>query len=300
MKIILLGCGYLGYNLASLLSQEAETKIIGLPSPYMPLCSNFREINAFSARDLDQVDFEDAVVIDTISLLANNARSEDEEKTLCEVEKKYEFLLCQLKQRGARLFIFMSSGGTVYGNAAEPICEDAPLHPITLYARSKTRCEQVIRQSALPYLILRLANPYGGHQMTDKKQGVIPILIEKALRHEAFEMWASPHSSRDYIYIEDFARAIQLLLEYQIQNEIVNVASQTATSLTEILDEVQEKTGQAIEIRHVNSEVPVVDQIVLNIEKLKRLTGFTIQTTIQEGIAKEIKRIKKEQGGIRK
>ena len=113
-------------------------------------------------------------------------------------------------------------------------------------------------------------------------------------------MWASPHSSRDYIYIEDFARAIQLLLEHQIQNEIVNVASQTATSLTEILDEVQEKTGQVIEIRHVNSEVPVVDQIVLNIKKLKRLTGFTIQTTIQEGIAKEIKRIKKEQGGIRK
>ena len=113
-------------------------------------------------------------------------------------------------------------------------------------------------------------------------------------------MWASPHSSRDYIYIEDFARAIQLLLEHQIQNEIVNVASQTATSLTEILDEVQEKTGQVIEIRHVNSEVPVVDQIVLNIEKLKRLTGFTIQTTIQEGIVKEIKRIKKEQGGIRK
>ena len=268
MKIILLGCGYLGYNLASLLSQKAETEIIGLPSPYTPLCSNFKEINAFSAKDLDQVDFEDAVVIDTISLLANNARSEDEEKTLRGVEEKYEFLLCQLKQRGARLFIFMSSGGTVYGNAAEPICEDAPLHPITLYARSKTRCEQVIRQSGLPYLILRLANPYGGHQTTDKKQGVIPILIEKALSHEAFEMWASTHSSRDYIYIEDFARAIQLLLEHQIQNEIVNVASQTATSLTEILDEVQEKTGQAIEIRHVNSEVPVVDQIVLNIENL--------------------------------
>lgn len=113
-------------------------------------------------------------------------------------------------------------------------------------------------------------------------------------------MWASPHSSRDYIYIEDFAQAIQLLLEHQIQNEIVNVASQTATSLTEILDEVQEKTGQVIEIRHVNSEVPVVDQIVLNIKKLKRLTGFTIQTTIQEGIAKEIKRIKKETRGIRK
>ena len=66
----------------------------------------------------------------------------------------------------------------------------------------------MIRQSGLPYLILRLANPYGGHQTTDKKQGVIPILIEKALSHEAFEMWASPHSSRDYIYIEDFALSL--------------------------------------------------------------------------------------------
>ena len=99
MKIILLGCGYLGYNLASLLSQKAETEIIGLPSPYTPLCSNFKEINAFSAKDLDQVDFEDAVVIDTISLLANNARSEDEEKTLGGVEEKYEIGRASCRER---------------------------------------------------------------------------------------------------------------------------------------------------------------------------------------------------------
>ena len=75
---------------------------------------------------------------------------------------------------GARLFIFMSSGGTVYGNAAEPICEDAPLHPDHALRPKARPAEQVIRQSGLPYLILRLANPYGGHQTTDKKQGVIP------------------------------------------------------------------------------------------------------------------------------
>ena len=85
-------------------------------------------------------------------------------------------------------------------------------------------------------------------------------------------------------------------MKHEVANEVVNVASQTATSLTEILDEVQEKTGQAIEVHHVNSEVPVVDQIVLNIEKLKRLTGFTIQTSLQDGIQKEIERIKNEQG----
>lgn len=294
MKIIFLGCGYLGYNLAQQLRTQAEIEIIGLPSPYSELCDCFKEVNAFDATELDQVDFTDAVVIDTISLLANNARSDDEQKTLNGIRQKYEFLTQQLKQRGARLFIFMSSGGTVYGNATEPIREEAKLNPISLYARSKILCEQVIRSNGLPYLIFRLANPYGGHQTTDKKQGVIPILIEKALNHEPFEMWASPHSCRDYLYIDDFAEAIRRLLECNIQNEILNIASSTATSLAVILDEVQAGTGQAIEIHHVLSDVPVVDQIVLNIDKLKALTGFEVRTPLHEGIRKEICRIRAE------
>lgn len=299
MKIILLGCGYLGYNLASLFKKWAEVEVIGLKSPYTSLCSQFQEINAFSEADLDKIDFKDAVVIDTISLIGNNAKSEDEEKTIQGICKKYGFLTEQLKQRGVRSYYFLSSGGTVYGNSSEPISETAPLHPISLYARSKVRCEQVIQNSGIPYVILRLANPYGGHQTTDKRQGVIPILIEKALRHEAFEMWASPHSSRDYIYIEDFAEAIRLLIVHNIQNEIVNVASQTATSLNEILEAVQDLTGETLEIRHISSEVPVVDQIVLNIDKLKQRTGFKVQTSIRDGIKKEVIRIRKEQGRLK-
>ena len=300
MKIICLGCGYLGFNLAAELKQWNQTEVIGLQSPYTSLCPEFKEINAFCEADLDKVDFKDAVVIDTISLLGNNAKSDDEKSVIDSITGKYRFLMEQLKNRGASLFIFMSSGGTVYGNSSEPISEEAQLNPISLYARSKVACEQVIRESGMPYLILRLANPYGGHQTTDKKQGVIPILIEKALKRDCFEMWASPHSSRDYIYIDDFARAIHLLISKGIQNETVNVASQTATSLTEILDEVQEQTGMAIEIHHVNSEVPVVDQIVLNIDKLKRLTGFEIETSIQSGIKKEVIRIRNEQRSGRK
>ena len=300
MKVICLGYGYLGYNLSSELSKWAQTEVIGLPSPYTPLCTDFKEINAFSSEDLDKIDFKDATVIDTISLLANNAKSDKEEEVIRSITDKYTFLLNELKNREASRFIFMSSGGTVYGNSSEPISEDAELNPISLYARSKVACEKVIQQSGMPYLILRLANPYGGHQTTDKKQGVIPILIEKALKRDYFEMWASPHSSRDYIYIEDFARAIHLLIEKDIKNEIINIASQTATSLNEILDEVQEQTGMAIEIHHVNSEVPVVDQIVLNIEKLKSLTGFEIETSIQAGIKKEVIRIRDEQRSGRK
>ena len=300
MKVICLGCGYLGFNLSSELKKWSQTEVIGLPSPYTPLCPEFKEINAFSSEDLDKIDFNDAIVIDTISLLANNAKSDCEQEVIASVTGKYSFLMTELKKRGASRFIFLSSGGTVYGNSADPISEEAELNPISLYARSKVACEKVIQQSEMPYLILRLANPYGGHQTTDKKQGVIPILIEKALNRDYFEMWASPHSSRDYIYIDDFANAIHLLIENDVKNEIINVASQTATSLNEILDEVQEQTGRAIEIHHVNSEVPVVDQIVLNIEKLKKLTGFEIETSIQEGIKKEVIRIRDEQRSGRK
>lgn len=297
MKVIFIGCGYLGMNLSAQLREAATVQTIGLPGPYAPYCADFLAVDAFDERDLDRVDFRDAVVVDTISLLPNNAKSDDEDAMLQRIGQRYSFLLQQLKQRKAAQLVFLSSGGTVYGNAQQPICEEAPLHPVSLYARSKVLCEQLIQNSGLPWLILRLANPYGGYQLTNKRQGVIPTAIEKILAHEEFEMWASPYSSRDYLYIDDFAQALRLLLRRRIVNQIVNIGSQQATSLDQILGIIQRQTGLALAIRHVQSEVPLVDQIVLDIGKLRRLTGFEVRVSLEEGIAREISRIRAQRKG---
>ncbi|MDY3233585.1 MAG: NAD-dependent epimerase/dehydratase family protein, partial [Erysipelotrichaceae bacterium] len=150
--------------------------------------------------------------------------------------------------------------------------------------------------SDLDYLILRLSNPYGGYQISGKRQGVIPILIRKAYQNDPFEMWIDGDSIRDYFYITDLAQAIRLLIQKEISREIINVGSGIGTSLNEVIHLVEETTGHQIHIVPKSSDVPVVKAIVLDISKLERLTGYQPSVSMQEGIAMENERIRGELG----
>lgn len=292
MKIIFLGCGYLGYNLSELLKEYYDVKIVGLESPYTKFVNNFEYCDAFNT-DFGK-DFEDAIVFDTISILANNAKSDREDEKLLEVSTMYESMFARLKSAGIKKYYYLSSGGTIYGDSALPIAETQAIHPTTLYAKSKAVIEEKLIQSGLDYVILRLSNPYGGYQITDKKQGVIPIYIERTLTHQEFELWGELGTVRDYIYIDDFARAIHLCISQDVTCEIVNIGSGQGNSLKEIFDEVQNLTTMQTQLKVTASVVALVDSIVLDISKLKKLTGFEPSISLHEGIKREIIRIQEE------
>lgn len=294
MKIVFLGCGYLGFNLSELLKNEHDVEVWGLKNPYSSLSTMFCEIDVFDIDSLASMDLEDAVIIDTVSLLGNNAKSDNEQEVLDSLCNKYLKLFNYFKQRKIHTYYFISSGGTVYGDSNLPISENHHLHPRTLYAKSKERLEQCIIDSNLNYVILRLSNPYGGFQVTDKKQGVIPVLIEKVVKGEVFELWGNLTTVRDYIYITDLSSAINHLIKRNASKEIVNVGSGLGTSLQQVFDEVEMATKAKINLKHCLSDVPIVESIILDITKLKELTDFDIQVSLQEGIQKEVERIKEE------
>lgn len=294
MRVIILGCGYLGYNLYGLLKDHFETELWGIESPYSALVPEMTMVNAFDPGAMAEQDLTDAVVIDAIGLIANNASAENEEDALNRLYIPYTRLINSLKLGRVRLFVFFSSGGTIYGNTDKPISEDHPIAPMSLYAKSKAGIEELIRNADIPYLILRLSNPFGGYQIAEKKQGVIPILIRKALLGETFEMYVNGDSVRDYFYISDLGQAITGLLECGAVNETINVGSGQGTSLYEIIRLVETSTGRSITIAEKTSDVPVVQSIVLNIDKLKKLTGYEPEVSLQEGILRETARIKKE------
>jgi UDP-glucose 4-epimerase len=294
MRIIILGAGYLGYNLYGLLKDHFDIEVWGIDSPYVPMIDRFRLVNAFDPEAMAKQDMRGAVIIDAIGLVANTATSEDEDKALDRFAKLYQTLITSVKQGGAALFVCFSSGGTIYGNTLRPISEKDPVAPMSLYAKSKEICEQLIRACGMDYLILRLSNPYGGFQTAEKKQGVIPILIRRALKNEPFEMWVDDSNVRDYFYITDLAAFIKGLLEQGVRNETVNVGSGQGTSLREIIAMVEESTGKTVRIEQKTSDVPVVQSIVLDITKLKQLTGLSPEVTLKEGIALETARIWRE------
>ena len=64
MKVIFLGCGYLGYNLSVLLKKEFETAVLGIDSPYVSITPDFTEVDVFDADAMAELDLRDAIVVD--------------------------------------------------------------------------------------------------------------------------------------------------------------------------------------------------------------------------------------------
>lgn len=153
-------------------------------------------------------------------------------------------LFDMLKEKDTKL-IFLSSGGTVYGNQeVQPIKESAPTNPINHYGNVKVCIENALRvfdiQAKSKMMIARISNPYGPGQDHSKGVGFIDAVIRKTLSGEAVEVWGDGEIIRDYIYIEDVCRMLGNLALYDGSENVFNLSSNTGTSQNRILEIVKE------------------------------------------------------------
>ena len=109
-------------------------------------------------------------------------------------------------------FIFISSGGAVYGEAGEKrLTEDSPPAPVSPYAIHKLLGEHYLRfygmQHGLEWTALRYSNVFGPRQNPLGEAGVVAIFISKVLAGEIPVINAFPEEpegmARDYVYVED-------------------------------------------------------------------------------------------------
>lgn len=125
-------------------------------------------------------------------------------------------------------FVFISSGGTVYGVPKQtPIPESHDLNPISNYGLSKLTMEKLIHlyqySQGLEYSILRVSNAYGERQNLFKAQGVIGVWIKNILQNGEVEIWGDGSVIRDYVYVRDVATAIVNSLEDKSTKSIYNI-----------------------------------------------------------------------------
>lgn len=123
--------------------------------------------------------------------------------------------------------IFASSGGTIYGEPEHfPISEDYPFKPQSPYGISKVAIEYYLdfyqKNYHIPYVALRYGNVYGPRQDPYGEAGVIAIFIEKMLKGDIPTINGDGEYIRDYIYVEDVARANLLALQNMVKlSEVV-------------------------------------------------------------------------------
>jgi len=135
--------------------------------------------------------------------------------------------------------VFASSGGTIYGEPESfPIREDCPFQPRSPYGISKVAVEYYLKfysqNYGLNYVSLRYSNVYGPRQESQGEAGVIAIFIEKMLKGEIPTINGDGEYIRDYIYVQDVARANLLALKNMLK--LLKVNSEKKRQKGEVLD----------------------------------------------------------------
>lgn len=187
--------------------------------------------------------------------------------------------------------IFLSSGGTVYGNPERvPTSEDSPLRPLSCHGAGKAAAELFL--GALTSfdmtrpVVVRPSNVYGPGQPKRPGFGVVRHLLQCAIDDTPFGRSGNGMQVRDYLYIDDFTDAIVSLVSRRTVFGTFNVGSGDGTSLRDLISLVEDAAGRSIRVDPHPPRQGDVDRIVLDVSKLHRTTGWMSSTSLADGISR--------------
>jgi UDP-glucose 4-epimerase len=198
-------------------------------------------------------------------------------------------LLGSMVTRGVPKIVFISSGGTVYGDPKYlPIDENHPTEPRVSYGITKLAIEKYLllhqELHGLKATILRVANPFGRRQRVSTAQGAVAAFFSKAMNAEPVEVWGDGSVVRDYIHVSDVAEAFALAVRYDGDRSVFNISTGVGTSLNELIDLVEHAVGRAVVRVYRPSRRFDVPVNILDNSLARRELGWERRVTLEEGL----------------
>lgn len=183
-------------------------------------------------------------------------------------------------------FIYLSSGGTVYGEGTIPHCEAERPDPISVYGAMKVACEYAVtaiaRGSATRTVNLRVSNAYGPGQNLSRPQGIIGIAWRNHLKGTPTTLYAAEATARDFIYVDDVGDLCIDIARSDFFGAL-NCGSGLAVTLAEVLGAMSEVAGAELLVEHQRAREFDVPRSVLDIE-LARSLGWGPRVSLREGL----------------
>ena len=195
-----------------------------------------------------------------------------------------------------RKVIFISSGGAIYGEAdVEKIPEDHPAVPMSPYAIHKQLGESYLRfynaAHGLAFTTLRYANVYGPRQNPEGEAGVVAIFVSTLLRGDVPVINAYREDpdgmSRDYVYVEDVARANILALD-RAEGEAVNIATSRPVKTRELLAAISRIMGRELRFTRADARPGDLRRSCLDNARAARVLGWSPSHDLTAGLEKTV------------
>jgi len=196
-----------------------------------------------------------------------------------------------LKERVKK--ILFSSSSEVYGDKEEPITEDSPLNPKSVYAVSKLAAEEYVKAYnkvyGLNYSIVRLFNVYGEDQVAEF---VIPRFVRAVREKKPPQVYGTGEQIRTFCHVEDAAEGILLaLFKKEGDRQVFNIGRDSEViSMKDLACKVIEVGGLHIKPQFVSlansdrTEKREVFKRMVNIDKTRQILGYHSSISLDEGI----------------
>ncbi len=188
-------------------------------------------------------------------------------------------------------FIYISSGGACYGEPVYLPCdENHPINPLSPYGVSKHTVEHYLylynKNNGLDYAVLRYPNVYGPRQDPFGEAGVVAIFSERMWRGKPVVIYGDGTQERDFVYVEDIARANLLVLNEIDSNipPIFNLGTGKGTSVNEIFKILAGITGYDQAPIHEPPRPGEVYKIALDARRAEEVLGWKPQYSLEDGL----------------
>jgi dTDP-glucose 4,6-dehydratase len=197
-------------------------------------------------------------------------------------------LLEAARERGLRYL--QVSTDEVYGSIETgSFTEESPLQPSSPYSATKTGADLLVssyfRTYGLETVICRGSNNYGPHQYPEK---LIPLMILNALAGDRLPVYGDGKNVRNWLFVEDFARAIGHALEHGAPGEVYNCGGPDECDNLTVVKEIIELTGRDESLVEFVTDRPGHDRrYSLSSEKLAAL-GWRAQVRFVEGLTRTV------------
>jgi UDP-glucose 4-epimerase len=203
-------------------------------------------------------------------------------------------LLEASREAGVERFVYVSSGGVVYGEPEQrPTPESAPKQPESPYGVSKLAGEHYLfyyhRVHGLEYAALRYSNVYGPRQDPHGEAGVVAIFSTKMHGGQPVTVFGDGEQTRDYVFVGDVVAANLALSDAQLpparalDDRGFNVGTGVETSVNGLVEMLSAASGRPQRAEPAPARPGELSHSSLDASKLRAL-GWAPRTEIREGL----------------
>lgn len=315
------GAGFIGSNFIHyMLNKYSDIKLINLDKlTYAGNLENLKDIEKDSRYSFVQGDICDKEVVESIfknnnvDYVVNFAAESHVDRSIKEPEVFAKTnvlgtvnLLNVAKSfweegegfKEGKKFLHVSTD-EVYGSLGETgyFMETTPIDPHSPYSSSKAGSDLMVKAYAdtykMPVNITRCSNNYGPYQFPEK---LIPLLINNCLNKKTLPVYGDGMNIRDWLYVEDHCKAIDMVINNGRLGEVYNVGGHNERTNIHIVKTV-------IAYIHENVDSEVTENLIKYVEdrkghdrrygidptKIKEELGWEPETAYEDGIKKTIK-----------